>query len=109
MIELLSPALRLGLCILVSYRITDLIVLDDGPFDVFKKLREAIGRFAAIHRSAKGLGKLINCPFCLGVWISGLSSLLFIFPSLPGDIFLIAIGIAGGQALLDSVGGRWNK
>lgn len=107
--DILSPAIRLGLAILVSYRITDLIVLDDGPFDIFKKIREEIGKFAAIHKSARGLGKLINCPFCLGVWISGLSSLLVFFPSIPGDIFLIVIGIAGGQALMDSVGGRWNK
>jgi hypothetical protein len=76
---------------------------------MFKKLRAEVGKLAAIHSSARGLAKFINCPFCVGVWMSAIVSLLWFFPTVYGDGFLIILGIAGGQAFLDSVGGRWNS
>jgi hypothetical protein len=105
----ITPFLRFIMCILTCYRITELIVLDDGPFDVFKKLRESVGKLAAIYSSARGLGKLINCPFCVGVWISVGVIFLLMFPTVYGDVFLIFMAIAGGQTFLESFGGRWNK
>lgn len=102
----LNIYLRIILCILSSYRITELISLDDGPFGIFRKFRKFLGKRGSKGELNYQLAILITCPFCLGIWISSVMSLLIFFPTVIGDIFLIVMSISGGQTVLESLNRR---
>lgn len=82
--------LELVLLSLAVWRVTALLVYDDGPWNVFARLRDAIG------------GPL-NCFWCTSVWVSLVASLvLWPRPGYPNGIILWwAIG--GLSILLDEL------
>jgi len=90
------------------YRLSLLITVDDGPGDIFCRLRAWAGRCAAAEQAREmehgpciSLAGLLNCPYCLGIWFSLLLALL-----VAGDIreyILFALGIAGAQAFLQEM------
>ena len=94
---------RLLLGILACYRITGFLVFDNGPWNLFFKLRVWAGVFDTNDRGEpnSNLGKLLSCPYCTGFWVAIAVAVLVIFPTWPGDIFLLILGIAGGQAALE--------
>ena len=102
-----SLGIRVALAILTCYRLAEFISVDDGPFKIFGTLRHKIGILSTKSRFHHELALLINCPFCIGVWISGLVSLTVFFPSNFGDVVLIVGAISGGQAFLESCSGRF--
>ena len=58
MIELYHLLLG-GLCV---WRITHLFQAENGPWDVFVRIRHAAGESV--------LGRMINCFYCLSLWVS---------------------------------------
>ena len=75
---------------LAAYRVTRMVWIEDGPFDIFSKLRGLIyGRFGDEHWITRGL----NCPFCISFWVA----LVVVF--LPPLIYA-PLGVAGGVALI---------
>ena len=74
---------ELALACLVCARLTRMIILDTGPWSVFKKLRERLGVENPKEFTYGGLVELFNCPcrflLCpcsvLHHWRSGLSTL----------------------------------
>lgn len=90
------------LLIFATYRVTQLLVYDDGPFDLIFKLRTKIGVYNLDQNgeSKSNLGKLFACPYCLGFWLAILAALA---ASRSIDSFIILwLAIAGGQAFLES-------
>jgi hypothetical protein len=53
---------ELTLATLCVWRITHLLQAEDGPWDVVVRLRRAVGEGF--------LGKLLDCFYCLSLWIS---------------------------------------
>jgi hypothetical protein len=51
---------RFVVAALATWRITHLLVLEDGPFDLLVRLRAVLGR----------AGRLIDCFYCCSVWIA---------------------------------------
>lgn len=80
--------MELLIWILATYRLTILIVYEDGPFDVLIKLRSSF----SINQ---WLNKGINCPWCVSFWLS-----LFVL-FLP-TIVTTWLAIAGGVAVIMS-------
>jgi hypothetical protein len=78
------------LAILAVWRITHLLQAEDGPGDVFVKLRQAIGN---------GFwGSLLDCFYCLSLWIAApfaawlgasLAEKLLLWPALSGAAILL--------------------
>lgn len=97
----MEQPLRLAIYILAVYRLAQLIALDDGPYQVFDRLRHWAGMKAGVDGFWYNLSEFIHCPFCLGVWFSLLMLPLWIWPTLVGDILLLWWGAAGGQAFLE--------
>jgi hypothetical protein len=99
----LSETVRLALAILATYRIAQLVAHDDGPADVFLKVRVWAGcyEYGADGRPARAIGRLMGCPYCVGVWAAVLGVVLWMIPSAVGDVFLGVLGIAGAQAFLE--------
>lgn len=91
------------LAILATYRLAQLIAFDDGPFDLIARFREFLGRNAYRGLWVKTLADMINCPFCLGIWISLFITLSIRQYSSFLEFFLQWIGIAGGQAFLQEL------
>lgn len=89
--------MTIALAILAVYRLTAAIVREDGPLNVFLKLRGAVD-----PDQKTWLGKGLNCVFCVSFWLAlvaaiGLSLLNY------ADVWawpLTWLGIAGGAALL---------
>lgn len=90
--------LRLLIAILVTYRLAGLVAIDDGPLSIFQRLRQVpIGE----------LRKLVNCPYCVGVW-AALGIAWWLFGDYAPEWRLAwALAIAGGQALLQELSDYW--
>lgn len=85
------------LACLATFRAGELIVVDDGPFHVFKRLREC---------STHPLWcELLNCYYCCGVWIAGACTVLLwaMGKVSASDAWLWWLGVAGGAAVIRRV------
>lgn len=116
---------RLFLCILACYRLAKLISEDDGPLFVFKRIRywakdrawfEAEENHAIIHNDVvngevsdrwfghwHSLAEGLECPYCVGLWLSVPLFLMLSFPFWWGDVFLVFISISAGAAILQGL------
>lgn len=87
-----------------SYRVTQLLVYDDGPFDLILKFRVAVGVY---DRNEAGetqnpVAKLFSCPYCMGLWISFFAALVsYLYGH---NLFIWWIAIGGSQSFLESRG-----
>ena len=98
------------LAVFVCYRVTALIVYDEGPFDVFLKIRIAGGRYdyAKNGRPATEIGRLLICPFCVGVWVAAVLAVA-LRPTGVLEWGMYWLSIAGAQAFLQDVVGYEDK
>jgi hypothetical protein len=101
---------RIILAGLACYRLAELISLDEGPIDIFSNLRIVSGRHASVsdNRFIVSFAKLINCPFCLGIWFAIPLCYLVFVPSVVGDVILGFFAITGIQCFLESRSGNRN-
>ena len=94
--------LRALLAGLLTYRVTQLLVVDFGPGQILFKMRLALGVYD-IDKSGKPtkfLGRLFHCPYCLGVWVAGLAPIPVLVPTPLGDALLAFGAIIGLQTAL---------
>lgn len=95
--------LNLALCILACYRLSRLITLDEGPFEIFHKLRVRLGAYdyGPYGEAKTSLGKGLTCPHCVGVWI-GIPLSLYA-SGIYWYTLLWWLAIAGGSSFLWSL------
>lgn len=88
-----SPWFRLTLCVLAIWRVSHLVASEDGPFDVIVRLRARAGDGM--------LGRLMDCPYCLSLWIAAPAALLLNrqFP----EWCAAWLAISGGASLLEKL------
>jgi len=76
--------------LLAAWRITHLLSKEDGPFDSVFRLRKMAG--------AGFFGSLLDCPYCLSIWITIPFALylahnwkegILLWPSLSGGVCLL--------------------
>lgn len=91
----MSVLVRLLLAVLACYRLARLLSVDDGPGNVFLRLR-------ALVPPDRMWGKLLLCPYCLGVWLAVLAPLVVLAPTTVSDVLLVWLGVAGAQDFLES-------
>lgn len=91
---MLSPFVFL-LALLGTYRLSHMIAMEDGPFDMFAELRESVSQRTWVGRG-------LHCPLCLSFWLSlcmvGWLSFVGLLPQ--GHAFLMWLGLAGGCLVL---------
>ena len=86
---------------LICYRLVQLVAFDEGPFSVFQRLRIVLGAYDydAQGIAKTNLGRMMTCPYCLGVWIALPLSLYA-----SGIVWYAAwFAIAGLQAFLQGL------
>lgn len=95
--------LELIVLILVCYRLSRLIAIDEGPFSIFLKLRVKLGAYDYGNngQAQSNLGRGINCPHCIGLWIA--LPLALIASGIQWHTLLYWFAIAGGQSFLWSL------
>jgi len=91
-----SPWFRLTLAVLATWRLAHLIAHEDGPFDVIVWLRQRAGTGV--------LGRLMDCSYCLSLWIAAPFAWLLAREPLPWGMAWLAI--SGGASLLERVAER---
>jgi len=79
--------------VIVVWRITHLICMEDGPFELVIKLRKKLGN--------SFLGKLMDCFYCLSIWI-GLSVAVFVGSDII-EIVILTIYYSGASVLLEKI------
>jgi len=100
----MNVVLRLILAALATYRITRLVVNEAGPGDIFIKLRDAV-------RDKEGNGwrflfDLINCEYCISVWIAALLAVFVIAGGWFGTWLLVWLGLAGAFYIAQEIKDR---
>lgn len=88
-----SPWFRLTLCVLATWRLSHLVAHEDGPFDVIVRLRARAG--------SGMLGRLMDCPYCLSLWIAAPAAFLLADRLADGCVAWLAI--SGGSSLLEKL------
>ncbi|MGH7274770.1 MAG: DUF1360 domain-containing protein [Nitrospiria bacterium] len=104
-----SFILRLILAGLACYRLAQFVSLDNGPWNVFDRVRIATEQAVARHPTShfwKSIAELASCPYCQGVYAGILCASLVLWPTTGGDMVLLWLGIVGVQAFLQSTGNR---
>ena len=95
--------IRVLLGVLAVWRITQFIVLDDGPFDLMINLRVKFGRYTLDNKyePTTPIGRLMECAHCVGKWVALAVALLILFPTTIGDVVLYTAALAGAQSLIE--------
>lgn len=80
---------RFVMAALAVWRLSHLLAAEDGPWDVIVKVRRRLG--------TTKLGKLMDCFYCLSVWIS----IPFTFYVVNGmlDRFVVWLALSGAASL----------
>jgi len=80
--------------------VAQFIAFDDAPFGLMKRVRLGIGkRVTKEYGLYWSLAELLNCPYCVGMWVSLLIVIIF----RPDYFILYWLAIAGGQAWLETM------
>ena len=98
--------LRFVLAAFACFRLAELVAVDDGPGDILALFRAELGGYdlSEDKQPKTSLGRMIICPYCLGVYFAAALALLLFPVSWWTPLYWLAI--AGGQALLQRIGGR---
>jgi hypothetical protein len=91
-------AYRFLIATLFTWRLTHLLYAEDGPWDLGLRLRQAAWD--------KGVGHLLDCFYCLSLWIglpaallarSDTVSFLLVWPAVSGAAILLERSTTGEQ------------
>jgi Protein of unknown function (DUF1360) len=89
----MTPFYWLVIGILVTWRITHLLVIEPGPWDIFGRLRRAAG--------SSVLAELVNCFYCFSLWVA--APLAFVLAARWRDRLLLWLAFSAGAILLERV------
>ena len=85
---------RFVLAALATWRVTHLFAKEDGPADLIVRLRARMGNGI--------VGKLIDCFYCLSVWIAAPAALFVGRSAL--ELFFTWLALSAAACLLERIG-----
>jgi len=88
--------IRFLLAVLATWRVTHLLVSEDGPGDLIAYFRKRLGHGIA--------GKLMDCFQCLSLWVAA-PMVLFVSLKLT-ELPLVWLALSGAACLLERWGGE---
>ena len=99
----MTDVLLIALAVFSCLRITQLVVVDEGPYGVFLAIRKRAGVNASDGGKVwNNIAELLHCPYCMGIWVAFFLALM-LGPSNLFEFILLWFGIAGGQAILEEM------
>ena len=84
---------RFTVAVLATWRVAHLVAREDGPGDVLVSVR---------RRASAGLGRMLDCIYCLSLWISAPAALWITRDLL--DWFVTTLAISGAACVLERLG-----
>jgi hypothetical protein len=97
----LNP-IQILLSALAVFRLAELFVYDEGPFEIFSRLR---GWVLLSNPLLRTMGQALSCVYCTGLYLSALFAIPFFLQSLYFGIVAV-FAIAGIQSVLANRFGR---
>lgn len=82
---------RFVMAVLATWRVSHLVVSEDGPWDILTRLRRRLGH--------SFVGRLMDCFGCVSIWVAALMSLFVFRPSQEGLVCWLAL--SGAAFLLE--------
>lgn len=89
----MNPIEKYVLLVIVVWRVTHLIGAEDGPFDIIISLRKLLGN--------SFFGKLMDCFYCLSVWI-GLAVAGYAGKNVQ-EIIILCLYYSGASILIEKL------
>ncbi len=89
----MKPLLRFGLAALATWRVTHLLVNEDGPADAIVRVREKLGDTQ--------LGALMDCFKCASMWVA--LPFAFFAARKPADRAVAWFALSGAACLIDNM------
>ena len=89
------------LAVLATWRLTHLLVSEDGPWDVIVSLRQWLGDGF--------LGRLMDCFYCMSLWVAAPMAWLLMKQLLMNQWSqwpLLWLALSGAACLLERLGSR---
>ncbi len=93
---------------LAAFRIAELLVIDDGPWDVFMYLRGLHTRIPFDNSLRRQFINVLMCVHCTGIWVSFFLTFTLPYKNVT-EFFIYFLSIAGLQSLLAGNLGRGRK
>ena len=94
MTETTVPWLTLTVAMLATWRVSHLLVSEDGPADLIVRLR--------LYLANASLGRLMDCFGCVSLWVA-LPLALFVTRQ-PLEFVVVWLALSGGAMLLERTG-----
>ena len=97
---------ELLILVLATWRLASMFVSEDGPFDVFRRIRSLFGVTHHDDGSVaqipdRTLAKLFTCMWCMSVWMAAaVYGLWFLAP-----VIVWILGLSGGVIIVERVRG----
>lgn len=94
------------LLILATWRLTSLLVQEDGPLDIFVKVRKYIGVETNAYNVLVGqnvIAKAFTCIWCMSIWVGFLASFFSEYSVNVGWFIVSWFAISTGAILFDEV------
>lgn len=85
--------MRFAVVVLANWRISHMLAAEDGPWEVFARLRNRLGSSA--------MGRLMDCFGCVSIWTAA-PLCIFLSRALP-DVFFCWLAVSGAAFLLELV------
>ena len=91
---------------LATWRLASMFVSEDGPFDIFRRIRSLFGVThhddGTIARIPdKSLSKLFTCIWCMSVWIAAVVYLVWVV----APILVYILGLSTGAIIIERIRG----
>lgn len=87
----MSDWVRIVLALLATWRVAHLLAAEDGPADMFVRIRGWLGQSFA--------GRLMDCFQCLSLWVA--APLALFVSRRPMEWFVAWLALSGGACLLE--------
>lgn len=94
-------ALHLVIMMLATWRLTNLLVIETGPGAVLEKAR-SLARWI-LGDGDGSLYQLMNCHYCMSVWVGTLVSMVYLFAPLPSLVIAMPLAISGASCFLQQM------
>ena len=96
-----SPIVWFILLAFASFRLSWMIARQDGPFGTFEEIRNQFGKRVQTGKIYwMTLSEFVNCPLCLGVWVSAILLIAVIFPAIVIKLIILWLAVSGLQSFL---------
>lgn len=91
----MSLLVKYGILVVVVWRLTHLIGMEDGPFDIIIRVRKLMGN--------SFFGKLMDCFYCLSVWIGCAAAFYAGWEGGAEEIVILTFYYSGAALLLEKL------